>query len=96
MNLIKTIAAIAFIIAGTAATADTIAPAAAAAKHAALYSSEGTKIGNVDSIVIGSDGALAAIKIIYRGKFLTLSSGTLKTTEKGLQTSLTRAELAKM
>lgn len=58
-------------------------------RRATVYSSEGTKIGRVDQVVTGEDGSAQAVKIIYRGKFITIPTNTISTTDKGLTTSLT-------
>lgn len=66
------------------------------ARRATIFSAEGTKLGRVDQIVAGSDGAAQAVKIIYRGKFITIPASTLTPSDKGLTTSLTNDALKKM
>ena len=57
-----------------------LAQAPAIDRNEAIFSAEGTKIGKVEKVVTGDDGAVAAVRIIYRGKFITIpalsSSGT--------------------
>ncbi len=65
-------------------------------RNATLYSAEGTKIGKVDRVIAGTDGSTSAIRLIYRGKFITIPAATLSTAEKGLTTSLSNAELKKL
>lgn len=66
------------------------------ARRATIYSAEGTKIGRVDQVVAGADGAPSAVKLIYRGKFVTIPASTLSSDDKGLKTSLTNDALKKM
>jgi hypothetical protein len=68
----------------------------AIAKRASIYSAEGTKLGRVDQVVADSAGKPEAIKVIYRGKFITIPASTLTSADKGLTTSLTNAALKKM
>ena len=65
-------------------------------RRATLYSADGTKIGRVDQVVESADGKPEAVKIIYRGKFVTIPADTLSTSDKGLKTSLTNDVLKKM
>lgn len=80
------------LLTATASQADDVA----IARRATIYSAEGTKIGRVDQIVASADGKPEAIKIIYRGKFVTIPADTLSPADKGLKTSLTNAVLKKM
>lgn len=65
-------------------------------RRATIFSAEGTKLGRVENVVKAEDGSTAAVKIIYRGKFLTIPAASLAAGEKGLTTSLTNAEIRKM
>src|SRR3546814_13250688 len=81
----------------TAAFALSIAPAMAQeapqiSKRAAIYSAEGTKIGRVEKITQGADGKPEYVRIIYRGKFLTIPAASLSAEGNGLKTSLTNEE----
>src|SRR3546814_6880343 len=65
-----------------AAFALSIAPAMAQeapqiSKRAAIYSADGTKIGRVEKITQGADGKPESVRIIYRGKFLTIPAASL-------------------
>src|SRR3546814_15741579 len=84
-----------------AAFALSIAPAMAQeapqiSKRAAIYSAEGTKIGRVEKIPQGADGKPESVRIIYRGKFLTIPAASLSAEGNGLKTSLTNEEIKKM
>lgn len=64
--------------------------AAAIGKRTTIFSAEGTKIGRVEKVVDG------AVRIIYRGKFLTIPTASLTTQEGGFKTSLTNDDIKKM
>lgn len=70
--------------------------AAVVSKRATIFSSEGTKIGRVEQVVKGDDGAPSAVKIIYRGKFLTIPASSLTADAGGFKTSLSNDEIKKM
>lgn len=72
------------------ATATAQTEAAAISKRATIYSAEGTKIGRVEKVVDG------AVRIIYRGKFLTIPTATLTAQEDGFKTTLTNNDLKNM
>ncbi|TVV77106.1 hypothetical protein [Sphingomonas solaris] len=86
--------AIAAAIAMTGATGQ--AQNVAVAPRAVLYSAEGTKLGRVEAVVANTDGSPAAVKLIYRGKFITIPADTLSNGDKGLKTSLDNAALKRM
>jgi hypothetical protein len=65
-------------------------------RNEAIFSAEGTKLGKIDRVLPGTDGAASTVRVIYRGKFITIPVQTLSTGEKGLTTSLTNAELKKL
>ncbi|KMS53069.1 hypothetical protein V473_18945 [Sphingobium cupriresistens LL01] len=88
MKMIITLAALAM-------ATPALAQAPAVDRNAAIFSAEGTKIGKVDKVVTADDGALAAVRVIYRGKFITIPAATLSTGEKGVTTSLSNADLKK-
>lgn len=71
------------------------ADAPAISKRATIYSAEGTKIGKVEKVLEGPNGA-EAVRVIYRGKFLTIPASSLTPDEKGLKTSLTNADIKKL
>lgn len=88
MKMIITLAALAM-------ATPALAQAPAVDRNAAIFSAEGTKIGKVDKVVTADDGALAAVRVIYRGKFITIPAATLSAGEKGVTTSLSNADLKK-
>lgn len=92
MSLRLLCAAAAMMVAATTAQAQDVD----IARRATIYSAEGTKIGRVDQVVEGENGSPEAVKVIYRGKFVTIPASTLSTGDKGLQTSLTNDVLKKM
>lgn len=65
-------------------------------RRAFVYSAEGKKIGRVESVVASDDGQPQAVKVIYRGRFVTIPASTLSNGEKGLQTTLTNDALRDM
>src|SRR3546814_16739681 len=70
-----------------AAFALSIAPAMAQeapqiSKRAAIYSADGTKIGRVEKITQGADGKPESVRIIYRGKFLTIPAASLSAEDR--------------
>src|SRR3546814_10705662 len=81
-----------------AAFALSIAPAMAQeapqiSKREAIHSAEGTKIGRVAKITQGAEGKPESVRIIYRGKFLTIPAASIGADGNGLQTSLTNEEI---
>jgi uncharacterized protein YrrD len=90
MNKIMTIfAALAF---ATAASAQTIE----IKKNAPIFSSEGVRLGKVDQVISDKDGKVQAVKLIFDGHFVAIPVSTLTKTDKGIATSLTRAEIRKL
>lgn len=83
-------------LAALSLSAPALAQAPTIDRNAAIFSAEGTKIGKVDKVVTAADGAVSAIRIIYRGKFITIPATTLSTSEKGVTTSLSNADLKKL
>lgn len=65
-------------------------------RNESIFSAEGTKIGKIDRVMTASDGAVSAVRIIYRGKFIAIPATTLTAGEKGVTTSLSNAELKKL
>jgi hypothetical protein len=76
--------------------APALAQAPAVERNEAIYSADGTKIGKVDRVLTAGDGAVAAVRVIYRGKFITIPATTLSAGEKGVTTSMSNAELKKL
>ncbi|AJR25442.1 MULTISPECIES: PRC-barrel domain-containing protein [Sphingobium] len=77
-------------------TAPAFAQAPAVDRNETIYSADGTKIGKVDRVLTAADGAVSAIRVIYRGKFIAIPAATLSAGEKGVTTSLSNAELKKL
>ena len=94
MKSMKILAAITALGLQTPALAQAAAPAIE--RNAPVFTAEGTKLGRVDTVVKGADGAATAIRIIYRGKFLTIPATSLTADAKGLKTSLTNSDIKKM
>lgn len=65
-------------------------------RNAAIYSAEGIKIGRVDRVLTAADGSMTGVRVIFRGKFITIPAATLTVGEKGVTTSMTNAEVKKM
>ena len=83
-------------LAGLGLTAPAFAQAPAVNRNEAIYSADGTKIGKVDRVLTAADGAVSAVSVIYRGKFISIPATTLTAGEKGVTTSLSNAELKKL
>ena len=67
------------------------APAAPAIGRGALvFSADGRRIGRVDRV------RDSGVSLIYNGKFIELPTASLTQGDRGLTTSLTRADLAKL
>ena len=47
-------------------------------------------------MLTAADGAVSAIRVIYRGKFISIPATTLTAGEKGVTTSLSNAGLKKL
>lgn len=65
-------------------------------RRATVYSAEGAKVGRVDQVVKNSDGSTQSVKVIYRGRFVTIPAETLSMADKGLKTSLSNDALKRM
>lgn len=83
-------------LAALSLAAPALAETPAVERNAAIYSAEGTKLGKVDRVITQADGSTDAVRLIYRGKFITIPATTLSTGDKGLTTSLSNAELKKL
>ena len=71
------------------------APAAATAapsvaRGALVFSADGRRLGRVDRV------RDSGVSLIYNGKFVEIPTASLTAGERGLTTSLTRADLAKL
>lgn len=68
------------------------APAAApaVARGALIFTAEGRRIGRVDRV------RGASVSVIYNGHFVEIPLGSLSTGERGVTTSLSQAEIAKL
>ena len=87
----------AYVLALAAVTLGTgaLAEAPKVERNQMVVSADGTNLGRIDRVVTGSDGTPTAVRLIFRGKSLTIPVQTLSEGEKGLKTSLTNAELNK-
>jgi len=72
------------------------ADAPAIKANAMLKTADGARVGRIDRVQTGTDGAAVAVKIIYRGHYVTIPAETITGNEAGLVTSLTRAEVNKL
>lgn len=94
MKSMKILAATAVLALQTPVLAQTHAPSIE--RNVTVYSADGTKLGRIDTVVKSADGSALAIRIIYRGKFLTIPAASLSADAKGLKTSLTNGDIKKM
>lgn len=97
MKTVYAFAALAILSAASANAqpASEAAPVAAAhvpsvARGAVIFSADGRRIGRVDRV------RAASVSVIYHGKFVEIPTDSLSSGERGLTTSLTQAELAKL
>lgn len=72
------------------------APAVALKSGAVLTSSDGRRIGRIERILEGADGAPVSASVILDSRFVYIPVATITPSEKGFTTSLTRAELRKL
>lgn len=99
MNNFKSLI-IALGLVATPVMAETTAPAAPAAPAAikegvVVFSAEGRRIGRIDRIK-SAEGAPTAVSIIYNGRFIYIPVSTLTAGDRGLTSSLSKAELNKL
>ncbi|GFE75687.1 PRC-barrel domain-containing protein [Novosphingobium aerophilum] len=73
-----------------------LADGAAVKRNDAVYSANGTRIGKVERVLTDSDGTATAVRIIFRGKFITIPVATLTAGEKGVTTSMSTDDIKKL
>ena len=61
-----------------------------------IRSSDGNRIGTIDSVDKAKDGTPIAVHVIFDSRFITIPASTLSTAPKGLMTSLSYADIRKM
>jgi hypothetical protein len=86
-----------------APAAETAAPAEAAAAPSVelksgltIRTADGRRIGRAERVVKDADGAPTSVAVIYDSRFVYLPVATLSSDDKGIVTSLSRAEVAKL
>jgi len=89
MNSLKFLVAAAALIAAPAMAQSDSSAATSVKKGVMVFSADGRRIGRVDFI---RDNEVA---IIYNGRFIKIPVSTLSSTENGVATTLTRAEIGK-
>ena len=90
------VAALAISTAAMAQTATTAAPAGKVKSGEALYSSDGAMLGRIDYVQKGKDGAPEYVGVIYEMKMVHIPAGSLSDGQKGVVTSLSRADVRKL
>lgn len=65
-------------------------------ERALVKTADGHKVGFVDRVLTGGDGAPSGVQIIYDGRFVVIPASTLTGADKGLVTSLTSKEVNKL
>ena len=89
-------------IAGLALAAATAVLALPAAGQAAVFSSDGTKLGNVQSVVTAPDGKVTAIHIKsggflgFGGKLVAIPEGKFTRSGENVQLGMTAEEVSKL
>ncbi|MPS67267.1 MAG: hypothetical protein E2586_02055 [Novosphingobium sp.] len=73
-----------------------LADAAAVKRNDAVYSANGTRIGKVERVLTDSKGTATSVRIIFRGKFITIPVATLTPGEKGVTTSMSTDDIKKL
>lgn len=63
---------------------------------ALLLSSDGKRIGRIERVVKGSDGAAVSAAVIVDSRFVYVPASTISSVERGFSTSLTRVEVRKL
>ena len=83
-------------MAQTAAESAPAAPAPVLKSGVVLLSSDGKRIGRIERVVKGADGTPVSVSLIADSRFVYVPASTITASEKGLSTSLTRAEVRKL
>lgn len=61
-----------------------------------VKTSDGVRVGFIDRVNKGADGAPIDVQIIYKGHLISIPASTLTGADKGLVTSLTKAEVNRL
>lgn len=61
-----------------------------------LKTADGARVGRIDRVQVGADGAPVSVRIIYKGRFVTIPTQTITADETGLTTSLNRADVNRL
>lgn len=100
-KIIRCAAVAAALLAAPVAMAETTpeaAPPAAAAPTvlktgALLVSSDGKRVGRIERVVKGTDGAPLSASVIFDSRIVYVPASTIAAAERGYSTSLTRAQV---
>lgn len=100
-NFVRCIAVAAALLAAPAMAQTSVesapaAPAPVLKSGALLLSSDGKRIGRIERVVKGADGTPVSVSLIADQRFVYVPASTIVASEKGLSTSLTRAEVRKL
>jgi len=90
MNSLKFLVAAAALMAAPAMAQNDSSAATSVKKGVMVFSADGRRIGRIDFIRDNEVG------IIYDGRFIKIPVSTLSSAEKGVVTTLTRAEVGKL
>jgi len=99
VHFVRCVAVAAALLAAPVAIAQTAAesaPAPALKAGALLLSADGKRIGRIERVVKGADGAPVSVSLIADSRFIYVPASTISPSEKGFSTSLTRAEVRKL
>lgn len=61
-----------------------------------LATSDGKRLGRIKRVQTGVDGRPASVTVIYDDRFVNIPASTLSAADKGLVTSLSRAEVSRL
>ena len=94
-SLILTAFALSIASISTVSIAEETAPAAAVTPKLGktIWSADGKRIGSIDNIRRGADGAAVSVGVIHSGRLVYLPISTLSQTPKGLASSMSIKDL---
>ena len=82
--------------ASLAAHAQAPADASAVKAGTALYSADAKRIGRIDRVIPAADGSPGWASVIVDSRFVSIPVTTISAGEKGVVTSLSRADVRKL
>lgn len=96
MNTVLKIASALAMAASVVAAIPAVAAETELKSHMMITSADGARVGKIEYLVKGEDGAPTAAKVIVDGRFVSIPVSSLTTSDKGVTTSLTKNEVRKL